>query len=492
MKPDTSTPASEQQSTTLPASSSLLPLVVDLDGTLVRTDLLLESLFSLLRQAPLSLLALPFWLLKGRAHLKQEIARRVRLDVASLPYRTPLLEYLRVEHEKGRSIVLTTASDGRLAQQVADHLKLFDSLLASDGSTNLSGERKRERLVSQFGERGFDYVADASRDVAVWSSARKAVVVNPNRQLVRAVAKVTEVQSVFEDRRATLAEYFNALRPQHWLKNLLVFVPLFAAHRYFETALLARTLLAFMALCCCASSGYLFNDLVDLSADRHHPTKRLRPFASGRLPISYALAMGPALVVLGCVLAVLASRLLVGFVLLYFVLTLTYSLYLKKVVLLDVIVLSGLYALRIMTGGAAVAIWPSEWLLAFSNFLFLSLALVKRYGELVIMRSVDGDHARTRSYEIGDAELLASKGTASGYIAVLVLALYIRSSTARALYGRHELIWFLCPLLLYWVGYIWLVAHRGRMHEEPLVFALRDRTSLILIVLMLCTALLAI
>jgi 4-hydroxybenzoate polyprenyltransferase len=493
MKPDTSTAASEQQSTTLPAPSSLLPpLVVDLDGTLVRTDLFLESLFSLLRQAPLSLFALPFWLLKGRAHLKHEIARRVRLDVALLPYRTVLLEYLRVEHGKGRSIVLATASDERLAQQVADHLKLFDSVLASDGRTNLSGERKRERLVSQFGERGFDYVGNGSRDVAVWSSARKAVVVNPNQQLVRAVAKVAEVQSMFEDRRANLAEYFNALRPQHWLKNLLVFVPVFAAHRFYETALLGRAVLAFVAFCCCASSGYLFNDLVDLSADRHYPTKRLRPFASGRLPISYALAMVPALVVLGCVLGVLVSRLLLVFLLLYFALTLTYSLYLKKVVLLDVIVLAGLYALRIMTGGAAVAIWPSEWLLAFSNFLFLSLALVKRYGELVVMRSVDGDHARARSYEISDAELLASMGTASGYIAVLVLALYIRSSTARALYGRHEFIWLLCPLLLYWVGYIWLVAHRGRMHDDPLVFALRDRISLILIVLMSCTALLAI
>ena len=219
--------------------------------------------------------------------------------------------------------------------------------------------------------------------------------------------------------------------------------------------------------------------------------KRLRPFASGRLPLSYALVMIPVLVVLGCVLAVLVSRLLVGMLLLYFALTLTYSLYIKKVVLLDVIVLAGLYTLRIMAGAAAVAIWPSEWLLAFSMFLFLSLALVKRYDELVVMRSVDGDHARARGYEISDAELLASKGTASGYIAVLVLALYITSGAAKALYGRHEFMWFLCPLLLYWVGHIWLVAHRGKMHDDPVVFALRDRTSRILIVLMLGTALLA-
>jgi len=492
MNPDTSTSASEQRRTTLPAPSSLLvPLVVDLDGTLVKTDLLIESLFRLLRQEPLSLFALPLWLLKGRAHLKREIARRVRLEVALLPYRTVVLEHLRAEHEKGRSIVLATASDERLAQQVVDHLKLFDSVLASDGNTNLSGERKRERLVNEFGERGFDYVASGSRDMAVWSSARKAVVLNPNQKFVRAVARVTQVQSVFDDCRAGPSEYLNALRPPHWLKNLLVFVPLFGAHRFNEPALFGKALLAFIAFCLCASSGYLFNDLFDLSADRRHPQKRLRPFAAGRLPLSYALAMIPVLVVLGCVLGMFVSRFLFGMLLLYFALAITYSLYIKQVVLLDVIVLAGLYTLRIMAGSAAVAIWPSQWLVAFSMFLFLSLALVKRYDELVVMRKVDGDRATARGYEISDAELLASKGTASVYIAVLVLALYITSGAAKALYGRHKFLWFLCPLLLYWVGHIWLVAHRGKMHDDPVVFALRDRTSRILILLMLGTVLLA-
>ncbi len=493
MEPDAFTPVSELQSTIRSAPSSLLPpLVVDLDGTLLKTDLLLESFFSLLRQAPLSALAVPFWLLKGRAHLKREIASRVRLDVALLPYRTALLEQLRVEHGKGRSIVLATASDELLTQQVADYLQLFDSVLASDGSTNLSGERKRERLVSQSGERGFDYAGDGGIDLAVWSSARKAIVVNPNPRLLRAVGKVAAAESVFDDTCPSLAEYFKALRPQQWLKNLLVFVPLFAAHRFYESALMEKTLLAFAAFCCCASSGYLFNDLLDLSADRHHPTKRLRPFASGRLPLSYALVMVPALLVLGCVLAGFGSRPLVGVVLLYSALTLAYSLYIKKVVLLDVIVLAGLYTLRIMGGAIAVAIWPSAWLLAFSMFLFVSLAFVKRYDELVVMRSLDGDHARARAYEISDAELLASKGTASGYMAALVFALYISSNTAKALYRRPEFMWFLVPLLLYWVGHIWLVAHRGKMIDDPLVFALRDRTSRILIVLMLGTALLAV
>ena len=488
--------AFEQQRTSVRVErapgSALPPLVVDLDGTLVETDLLIESLAALVRRHPLALFALPRWLLKGRANLKREVARRVELDPTLLPYRTSLLDYLRTEHDNGRTIVLATASDERFANQVADHLKLFDLVLASDGSTNLSGKRKRSRLVGQFSERGFDYVGNESRDLAVWSSARKAIVVNQNPRLLRAVAKVTECESAFADRDAGLREYLHALRPEHWLKNLLVFVPVFAAHLFMAPQLLARVVVAFAAFCCCASSGYLINDVLDLQADRRHPQKRLRPFASGRLPLSYALTIAPALLALGCVLAGLLSWLSLGILLCYFTLTLAYSLGLKRVALLDVLVLASLYTLRIIAGSAAVAIWPSVWLLGFSMFLFTSLAFVKRYAELVVMRSIEGDHATARGYELGDAELLASKGTASGYAAVLVLALYIASGAVKARYSRHELIWLVCPLLLYWLGYLWLIAHRGKMYHDPLVFALRDHTSRILILLMLGTVMLAI
>jgi len=470
----------------------LLPLVIDLDGTLIKTDLLVESVCSLLRQEPLALFALPVWLLKGRAHLKREIAQRVQLDPALLPYRTELVDYLRAEHDKGRSIILATASDEHFARQVADHLKLFDKVLASDGITNLAAERKRARLVAQFGEKGFDYVGNESRDLAVWSSARKAIVVSPNPRLKQAVVKVAQFESRFEERSASLGEYITALRPQQWLKNILVFVPLFAAHLFTEPVLFARTIIAFVAFCCCASSGYLINDLCDLPADRHHPSKRLRPFASGRLPLAYGLVMAPALVVLGGLLAWLLSWVAVGFLLLYLTLTVAYSLRLKKVVLLDVFLLATFYTLRIIAGGIAAAVPLSVWLLAFSMFLFLSLAFIKRYAELVIMRSVDGDRAKARSYELSDAELLAFKGTASGYAAVLVLSLYIASGSVKVLYSTHQVLWLVCPLLLYWIGYLWLVAHRGKMYHDPLIFAVRDRTSRILILLMLAAALIAI
>jgi 4-hydroxybenzoate polyprenyltransferase len=468
------------------------PLVVDLDGTLIKTDLLVECICSLLRQEPLALFALPIWLLKGRAHLKREIAQRVQLDPTLLPYRTEMLDYLRAEHDKGRSIILATASDERYARQVADHLTLFDMVLASDGITNLAAERKRARLVAQFGEKGFDYVGNESRDLAVWSSARKAIVVSPKPRLKQAVVRVAQFESAFEEPGASLAEYLRALRPQQWLKNILVFVPLFAAHLFTEPILVVRTTIAFVAFCCCASSGYLVNDLCDLPADRHHPSKRLRPFASGGLPLVYGLVMAPALVVLGCLLSLLVSWLLVGFLLLYLTLTVAYSLRLKKVVLLDVFLLASFYTLRIIAGGLAAVVPLSVWLLAFSMFLFLSLAFIKRYAELVIMRSVDGDHVKARSYELSDAGLLVSKGTASGYAAVLVLSLYIASGSVKVLYSTHQVLWLVCPLLLYWIGYLWLVAHRGTMYHDPLVFAVRDRTSRILIMLMLAAALIAI
>lgn len=466
-------------------------LVVDLDGTLLRTDLLLESILALLKRKPHYLFILPAWLLRGRAYLKQQIARRVSVDVPVLPYRDDILDYLKTQHAEGRILALATASDIQTVRQVADHLRFFDLIFASDGTTNLSGESKRARLVCEFGEKAFDYAGNDRRDLAVWSSARKAILVNPARLASSGVAKVAQVDRVFEDRKRGLFDYLKPLRPQHWLKNILVLVPLFAAHRFYEIDLLGKALLAFLALGCFASGGYLLNDLLDLSADRHHPQKRFRPFAAGELPLSYGLAMIPVLLGMGCLIGTLVSRFFLLALLIYFALTLAYSLYVKRVVLLDVIVLAGLYTVRILAGSAAVAIWPSHWLLAFSTFLFFSLALVKRYGELVIMRTIDGDHARARGYELSDGELLAAMGIASGYLAVLVLAFYINSGTARALYGRYELMWFLCPLLFYWISHIWLIAHRGKMPDDPVLFALADRTSRILGLLMLVVTVLA-
>jgi 4-hydroxybenzoate polyprenyltransferase len=466
-------------------------LVVDLDGTLLKTDVLLESLLLLLRRQPRCFFLLPVWLLRGKAYFKRQVTRRVELDVRALPYREDLLEYLKSQRAAGRVVVLATAADEPCARRIADHLKLFDAVFASDGSINLSGEAKRLRLVAEFGERGFDYAGNSRSDLAVWSSARKAIVVDPGRGVRARLAGLAEVERAFEGHGRGLTEYCKALRPQHWIKNLLVFVPLFAAHRIHELRLLADAAVAFLAFGCCASSGYLLNDIFDLTTDRHHPRKRLRSFAAGILPLSYALVMAPVLLALSAVLAAQVSLLFLAVLGSYFALTVAYSLFLKTIVLLDVIVLAGLYTGRIIAGSAAVSIWPSYWLLAFSTFLFFSLALVKRCGELATMRRIDGYQAKARAYELSDGRMLAVMGTASGYMSVLVLALYITSGTAQALYGRYEFMWLLCPLLLYWISHVWLTEHRGKMHDDPLVFAMKNRTSRILILSMLAVTLFA-
>jgi 4-hydroxybenzoate polyprenyltransferase len=467
-------------------------LVVDLDGTLLKTDLLVESLLVLLKRNPLYLFLLPVWLLHGKAYLKQQVARRVDLDVSALPYRNGFLAYLKAQHDGERLLALATGADMRQARQVADYLKIFDWVFASDGITNLTGESKRNRLVGVFGEKGFDYAGNDRSDLTVWSSARKAIVVAPSLLVKRRVARLTQVDRVFEKPGGGLPGYLKPLRLRHWLKNILVFAPVLAAHRMGELGLSGRLILAFLAFGCFASGGYLLNDLFDLATDRHHPHKRFRPFAASDLPLSYALAMIPLLVCLGSLIALLVSPLFLVVMWIYLALSLTYSLYMRKVVILDVIALAGLYTIRIMAGSVAVAIWPSHWLLAFSTFLFFSLALVKRYGELVIMRTVDGDKATARGYQLNDEELLAAMGIASGYLAVLVLALYINSGTAQALYGRYQLIWLLCPLLFYWISHVWLIAHRGKMPDDPVVFATSDKTSRIVALLMLVVSLVAV
>ena len=458
------------------------PLVVDLDGTLTRTDLLAESFVALIRQNPFYLFVVLFWFLRGKAYMKRQISRRVDLDVPVLPYHQELLGYLREQRNLGRRIVLATGTDERIARQVADHLGLFDKVFGSDGMTNLSGQQKRDRLVEEFGGKKFDYAGNGRNDIPVWSSARKAILVNVPKGLTDRVTRIAEVEMVFQTRKKGQKPYVDALRLHQWIKNLLVFIPLVMAHRFLELDLIAKAALAFLAFGLCASSVYLLNDLIDLPADRHHPRKRERPFAAGEVSPLFGLVASPWLVGISLLISQLLPRDFVWMLVLYYLLNLAYSFYLKQVVLLDVILLAGLYTMRIMAGSASVAIWPSSWLLAFSTFIFLSLALVKRYAELVIMNAATGK-VRVRGYQIIDKELLASMGSGSGYVAVLVLAIYISSGKAEVLYSRYQFIWLLCPLLLYWISYVWLIAHRGVMHDDPLVFALKDPVSRIIVFL---------
>ncbi len=464
--------------------TAAIPVAVDMDGTLIATDAMVEGAFLMLKRDPLNAARMIAWLSKGKQRLKARIAEETGLDVTHLPYRPQVLEYLQAVHAQGRRIVLATAGNARVAHQVASHLGLFDAVLASDDDVNLAGESKRRRLVAEFGERGFDYVGSAGADIAVWRSARSAVLVGGSAGLRRQVAAVTEIGLVIDKNEATALDYLRSLRLHHWLKNLLLFTPLIAAHQLGDVPLLAREVLAFLAFGLCASSVYLLNDLTDLEADRHHPHKRDRPIPSGRVPLGLILPMLPVLMAAGLGLSLMLPAGFLAVVGGYLILNLAYSLRLKAIPILDVLILSVLYTLRLIGGSVATGIWLSPWLLTFSMFLFLSLALSKRYAELMTMRAVEGARARARGYQLDDAELLASLGGGAGYIAVLVLALYIESGTGHALYGRPQILWALCVLLLYWVSHLWLTAHRKRLHDDPLVFALRDPVSRILMVLM--------
>jgi len=442
-------------------------------------------------------LALPFWLLRGRAFLKRKVAERVEVDPSNLPYHHEFLEFLREERAHGREIVLVTASDGAPAQQVAAHVGLFNEVMASNGKFNLRGANKGRTLAERYGKRGFDYAGNSHVDLPVWQEARQALVVNATDGLADRARKVSEVGRVFHHRAPVLPAAFRALRPHQWIKNLIIFVPLVTSHKLLQPRLLASAALAFVAFSLCASAVYLLNDLLDLDSDRHHGTKRFRPLASGQLPLSVGLAMVPAALLLSAVTACFLPWGFSAVLGVYFLLTTSYSLGLKQIVLLDVFVLAGLYTIRLVGGHEATGhgkdgVPYSFWLLAFSMFIFLSLALVKRFTELAAVRQENRNVAPGRGYIASDLELVAMLGIASGFLAVLVLALYVNSDDVMKLYRYPVLLLLVCPLLLYWISRVWLLAQRGRMHEDPIVFALRDPVSyliggLTLLVLWLAT-----
>jgi 4-hydroxybenzoate polyprenyltransferase len=468
-----------------------VPLCVDLDRTFTHTDLLIESFLMLVKKNPLYVFLCFFWLLKGKACLKAQIAGRVSMDVSTLPYNAALLEYLQREKSQGRELFLCTASHWSLAQKVADHSGLFSGVLASSDDVNLSGTNKAAALVDKFGVRGFDYCGDAKADVPVWAQARRAIVVG-NKHIAAVAAKVNDSIVFLETEGALPHLIVKEMRVYQWVKNLLIFVPLLASHRFTDTSSILAAVLGFASFSLCASSVYVLNDLLDLDADRRHARKRNRPFASGRLPVSLGLGLAAALV-LGS--AGLAAFLPLKFALVlagYFAVTLAYSFILKRQILIDVFTLAGLYTARIVAGGAADDIPLSYWLVLFSGLLFLSLAMVKRYTELDALVRNGKTEAAGRGYLAQDVMILCAFGTASAYAAVLVLALYMNSPEIKTLYQHQQPLWVLFGLLLYWISRVWMLAFRGQMNDDPIVFAIKDRTSLIVICLCVASVMLAI
>jgi 4-hydroxybenzoate polyprenyltransferase/phosphoserine phosphatase len=471
------------------AARASIPLVVDLDGTLTPTDTLVESVLLLAKRAPLDLLKLPLWLARGREVMKTEIARRVSVAPDGLPYREDLLDYLRQEKAAGRELVLATAAHASIAEGVAGHLGLFDRVLATDGSRNLKGRNKLAAIRAEVGP-AFAYAGDSVADLPVWEGAQAAVLVGASNAVARTVRAKHAVEKEFPNPAVGLGTWRKALRMHQWAKNLLLFVPLLTAFSFLPTDL-ATMALAFLCFSIAASSTYIANDLWDLANDRRHPRKRMRPFASGALPITSGV--GAAVLLMAGAFA-LASTINTGFMamlLAYVILTTAYSWWLKERVLLDVLMLAVLYTLRIVTGSVAVGIHTTSWLLAFSLFLFLSLALVKRCSELQLVQERGLASAHGRDYRVVDLAVLWPMGLASALAAVVVLGLFINAPETEARYASPVLLWGLAGLMIYWLGRLWIKTARGEMDDDPVLYALKDRGSRMAVLAMVVVAICA-
>jgi 4-hydroxybenzoate polyprenyltransferase len=469
------------------------PLVVDLDGTLIRSDLLFQTFFAHIKHNVLGAFNAFYWLSKGKANLKAQLANRVTINASLLPYNEAVLEFIKSEKAQ-RPIILATASHRIYAEQIALHLNLFDRVIATENEVNLSATTKRDVLVAEFGAQGFDYIGNSHDDLIVWKASEKAYLVNTGRDVESKARALGNVEKIISRRPSPIRPLIQAVRLHQWLKNLLIFIPLLAAHQLRNPILLLQVVSAFLFFGFCASSVYLLNDLLDMEDDRHHPTKRHRAFASGNLSVKTGLVTAILLLLTAFSGAYLFlpwqfTVTLVG----YYLLTLGYSLFLKRVMTADIIALAVLYTLRIAAGSFACGLIPTFWILAFSMFLFLSLALIKRYAELHDQRlKGKSDKTSGRGYFPSDLEMISSLGASSGYLSVMVLALYIQDKTTITLYRNPEIIWIAVPLLLFWISRIWMLTHRGQMHEDPVLFAIKDKASLIVGVLFALIFMLAI
>lgn len=469
-----------------------LPLCVDMDGTLLRTDTLWEACLRLISQRPFLALLMPFWLVLGKAGFKHKVSQYVRLDPQSLPYTTGLLEYLSKQKLKGRHLVLVTAATRSIAEGVAEHLKIFNEVLASDAQHNLSGRNKAALLCERFGEQGFVYAGNAWVDLKVWRHAAAAIVVNARNKLFNHVRAHTPIEANIEAQPVALPKaLFKAMRIHQWAKNLLIFAALVLSHNWFQVGAIEAGVVAFFAFSFAASAIYLINDLIDLEADRAHPHKQHRPFASGALPLQWGVMLIPLLLAIALLLAWQIDARFISVLLIYLVLTTAYSLALKQIVLLDVITLTILYTIRIIAGAVAIKVPLSYWLIAFSMFIFLSLALVKRFSELQNLIKQGKSRSSGRGYHVDDLPAVSLFGISSGYLAVMVLVLYIHDLQADQNYSHPDWLWLVSIAIMFWISRIWLLAHRGRVHEDPVLFALHDRPSYVVSLLVAISMFLA-
>jgi 4-hydroxybenzoate polyprenyltransferase len=455
-----------------------IPLVVDLDGTLIKVDTLHEALVQLASTKPLQMLRVLLLLKQGPAALKAAVADHVLPDPATVPIDEKVIAIIKQARREKRKVYLATAADRRVAEAVANSIGEFDGVFASEEGTNLKGKTKADCLIAAFGMHGFDYVGNATADFPVWRAARIPLICGGSPSLVQRISRELPDTVALGLRKFTIGPYVTALRPHQWLKNMLVALPAIAGHD-FSIGTLITLLIAFASFSFGASGVYLINDMFDLAHDRAHVEKRYRSLAAGTIPISNGVLLLSFMATLSVGLALMLSC---GFMLAlaaYLALSMIYSLYLKRKLMLDVVALAVLYGIRVLAGGAATGIALSHWLVGFCFFFFLSLALMKRATETISLPEIGGGNIKGRGYRRTDLPIINGLTSASGFVAVLVLALYINSPEIKLFYQRPDLLWGICILLVYWLGRAFLITGRGEMQQDPVVFAATDRMSML-------------
>ncbi len=461
-------------------------IFVDLDHTLVATDLAWESLIQLLKKSPLFPIQVLSWRVQGLAVLKRNLAGAFPVRPEILPYRPEVLDWLKEKRRaQGARIYLATAAPEAWARAVSEHLGLFDGVLASNDTVNLKGTAKLKAIKDICGDQKFTYLGDSAEDLKVWKEAAEAVPVHAAPLVLKALKGMPQLQTVVElgSRPGFFPTLWKAIRPTHWTKNFLTLVPLIASHQVSQPGLGMRALWAAVCFSLVASAVYVLNDIFDIQSDREIPSKRKRPIASGHLHIPAGLMIGVAFLILGT-----AGGLFLGLkfelaLCAYFGITCFYTFHWKRVMGLDVVCLAALFTSRIFAGGYAIDVKVSNWLLGFSLFFFFGLACLKRYVELGEAQALSHSHFAGRGYSVEDRIPIMAIGATSSLMSLLVLVLYINGEDVRPLYQQPGVLWWLMPLFLYWVSRVWILAHRGQMPGDPIAFAVRDRASHLTLVL---------
>ncbi len=469
--------------------SNNIPLIIDLDGSLICTDTLFESCLLFIKKYPLRMFALLKWSWGGKAHFKNELSKHVIPNAELLPYRTKVLELAKEAKIAGREVYLITGANQRIADKVSKIHNIFVTTIGSNKNFNLEGKSKLEKIKETLEAKEFDYIGNSKSDLPMWAEARTAFICSNNKILKKRLKAVNQdIVSIESERKPTIRQGIKELRIYQWSKNVLVFLALFMSHRILELDLLTNNLVAFISFSLIASSVYILNDLFDLESDRKHPTKKNRPLASGAISIVSGILSVPALLFCGFLLSlILLPSNFTLILLLYFVTTTAYSLYLKEILFIDVILLGALYTLRIVAGGLATGVEVSSWLLGFSGFFFLSLAFMKRYTDLILFKRNSQEELFGRGYAIEDMDFVQKTGIASGFISLLILALYITSEQVFVLYSAPLLLWLTIPAVLYWLMRMWYMAHKGKMTDDPIIYAIKDKSSYVVFIIVLIT-----